>query len=83
MYGYGPGSMMGGYGLFGGLLMIVFWILVIVGVVLLIKWFIDQSARGTGHAPASDRALDVLKERYARGEVAKDEFEQVKKDLMQ
>ena len=72
---------MGGYGLFGGFFMIIFWVLVIVGVVLLIKWMVDQSAHGH-RPPAQDRSMEILKERYAKGEVTKDEFDKMKNDLM-
>lgn len=87
-YGYGPGGgMMGsggfGIGLIGAVFMIVFWILVIVGIVLLIKWLVDQSARGSHPPmqPPSSQAMDTLKHRYARGEITKEEFDQMKKDL--
>lgn len=78
----GPG-MMGGWGMgwLGMIFMMAFWILVIVGLVFLIKWLI-QSTRGAkevGHG--TSRALEILKERYARGEITKEEFEQMKKDI--
>lgn len=84
----GPG-MMGhwmmnwGYGMgwLWPLFMLVFWIAVIAGVVFLIRWLItsaDQRVRGT--APG-ESALEVLKKRYARGEIDKKEFEEKKKDL--
>jgi putative membrane protein len=82
--GWGMGSgMMGGYGmgLFGGILMIVFWILIIVGLVFLIKWLIQSTDRDKTTGSGGNRALDILKERYARGEIDKEEFEIKRKDL--
>jgi len=87
--GWHMGSGMMGYwgtGWFGLIFMVVFWILVIVGLVALIKWLF-HAARGerTSNGSASSsgsRALDILKERYARGEIDKAEFEAKKRDIM-
>jgi len=85
--GYNMGSgMMGewGMGWFGGIFMIIFWIFIIVGVVFLVKW-LAQSPRGhssPGRTDTSPKAFDILKERYARGEINKQEFEEKKKDLI-
>ena len=82
--GWGMGSgMMGGYGMgwFGEILMIVFWILIIVGLVFLIKWLIQSTGRDKTTGSGENRALEILKERYARGEIDKEEFETKKKDL--
>lgn len=66
-----------GWGMgFGWILMILFWGLVIAGIVATIKWFSDQS-RSRGKT-----ALEILQERYARGEIPKDEYEQKKRDLL-
>ena len=83
-WGMGPGMMGGGYGmgLFGPIIMIAFWIAVIVGIVFLIRWLV-LSTRATGHKAASeDSALEILKRRYARGEIGKEEFEEKKRDLL-
>ena len=86
-YGYGMGSgMMGGYGVgwFGEIFMILFWILIIVGLVFFIKWLV-RSRKGHSSriwSESSSSALDILKERYARGEITKQEFEEKKKDLL-
>jgi putative membrane protein len=82
-YGMGPGMMWGygyggGWGVFGTLLMLLWWVLIILGIVVLVRWLFG--ARRGGSA-AEDRALAILRERYARGEIDKTEYEARKKDL--
>ena len=67
-----------GYGYMG--LGLTFWILIIVGVVLLIKWLVDQGKTTGGEQQMA--AIEVLKTRYAKGEITADEFEDMKKRLM-
>jgi len=76
-YGMGPGMMWGGWG-FGWILMIIFWGLIVVGLIFLIRWLVG-TAKITR---VEESALDILKKRYARGEINKEEFEQKKKDLL-
>ena len=81
-YGYGPG-MMGGWG--GGwgigmISMLLWWVLIILGIVLLAKWIVSGSPGRTEHG-SRDRSLDILRERYARGEIDKKELEDRKRDL--
>ncbi len=76
-WGMHPMSWMwGAWGLGMMLMMLVFWGLVIAGIVLAIRWLAGQGERSR-----SDRALDILRERYARGEINKDEFEAKRRDL--
>jgi putative membrane protein len=76
-----PWGMFGsGFGALGMLFMLVFWVLVIAGIVLLVKWLADPS-RQAGGAGAGESALDILKRRYARGEIDKNEFEVKRRDL--
>ena len=78
-----PGMMgtwgMGGFGL---VFMIVFWGLVIVALVFLIKWLILSTRDRRENPYGTSRPLDILKERYARGEIDKAEFEEKKRDLL-
>lgn len=66
----------GAWGIGMMLMMLLFWVLVIVGLVVGIRWLVSQ-----GRASRSDSAVETLRQRYARGEINKDEFEAKKKDL--
>lgn len=78
----GPGMMGWGFGMGwpGFFIMFGFWIVVIVAIVLFIRWLILSSSQRGGRHP-EEAALDILKKRYARGEINKEEFEDKKKDL--
>ena len=63
---------------YGGGVMWVFWILIIVALV----WLVTLATRRGGSPPGNEKsALEILKERYAKGEIDREEFEQKKKDL--
>ena len=57
-------------------MMFLFWVLFIVGLIVGIRWLV-----GKGKEQKQDSALEILRQRYARGEINKDEFEAKKKDL--
>ncbi|MEW6034859.1 MAG: SHOCT domain-containing protein [Chloroflexota bacterium] len=73
--------MMGGLG--GGWVMAIFMvlipILVIWAIVALVRGTSSQA--GTGSSAQTESALEVLKKRYARGEISKEEYEEKRKDL--
>jgi putative membrane protein len=56
---------------------ILFWILIIAGVVFITRWLMEgKAATGINESP-----LDILKRRYANGEIDRDSFEQMKRDI--
>lgn len=76
--GWGGHPMMwGAWGVGMMLMMVLFWVLIIVAVVLGIRWVLGQ-----GKESRTDSALEILRQRYARGEINKEEFESKRKDLI-
>lgn len=68
-----------GWGMGGGMwiLFILFWILVIAGAVLIVRWLIGVTEKGA----STESPLDILKKRYARGEIDRETYERMKNDL--
>jgi putative membrane protein len=69
--------MNGHWGWGWGLGMILFWLLIVVAIVFLARWIASQRPE----PPRADSALEILKRRYAKGEIGKEDFERMKKDL--
>ena len=76
-WGMHPMGWMGGiWGIGMMFMMLLFWILVIVALVFGVRWLRrDQKER------RGDSAMEILRQRYARGEINKEEFEDKKRDL--
>lgn len=63
-------------GIGGVVMMLVFWALIVAGIVVLAGWLRRREFPGQRETP-----LDILKKRYALGEIGKDEFDRMKRDL--
>ncbi|MDE3056790.1 MAG: SHOCT domain-containing protein [Bacteroidota bacterium] len=63
----------------GGIVMMIFWWLIFIGaIVFVVKWASNQKSG----SPEEDSALEMLKKRYVRGEISKEEFENKKRDIL-
>lgn len=80
MHGEG---MMGGWGMMNPvmwLFMLLLWGFAIFGLICAVRWLATRGKDGTEKAP-SKTPLDILKVRYASGEIGREEFERTKRDL--
>ena len=68
---WGDYGMGWGWGIFGAIHMVLWWALLIVGIAVLVKWLMAETPGGT--RGAANRALEILQERYARGEIGKED----------
>jgi putative membrane protein len=66
-----------GYGYGMGLTMIIFWVLVIIAIVYLVRYL----GKGSSRHEQQEKPLDILKKRYAKGEITKDEYDRMRNDL--
>ena len=83
MYGYGYGGMMGpgmmgGFGIIGPVLTVLFVVLLVAGAVWL---FQSMSKSGAQAHPPAETPLDILNRRYASGEITKKQYQEMKRDL--
>jgi putative membrane protein len=74
---WGMHYMWGTWGIGMMLMMVLFWSLVIAALVLGIRWLLTQ-----GREPRSDSAMDILRQRYARGEIDREQLEAMKRELI-
>jgi len=77
MMGFG-GS--GGFGAIGMFIGFIFFAAIITGVVFLIVWLVKRSGSNVSEK-AGTHSLEILKERYAKGELTKEQYENIRKDL--
>ena len=74
----------------GGFMFPGFGLIIIIVLVIVVLWALSgnrsggRTSNGPGNLPAQpESALDIIKRRYARGEISKEEFEQMKRDLLE
>jgi putative membrane protein len=75
-YGYGPGA---GWMIGGWLMMLVFWALVIIGIVALIRYLSERGRTVQFKEP--ETPLEILRRRYAAGELTKEQFDEMKRNV--
>ena len=86
MWGYGgtqpsgPGWIWGLTMGFGMLLMLAFWVAVILGVVLLVRWAMGTTSRATDES-RPENPLDILRRRYAAGEIDQATYQRMQREL--
>lgn len=82
MMGYGWGGYgFGWWGIVMGIAMLLFWLLIIGGAVWLVISLFRQGRTAVLGPGPTDHALDILRERYARGEITREQFEQMRHDI--
>ncbi len=87
--GFGPGvfrpGLIGGFGfpfiLIRGIGTLLFWLLVIVAAIWLVRSLAPGAGTSSGSVAASETPFDILKRRYATGEIGKEQFEEMKNTL--
>ena len=74
----------GSMGIFGPILNLVLSVGLIIGLVIFLVWIVRRIGIGTGNSKADSSGndpLDIIKTRYAKGEITQQEFKEISKDL--
>ncbi|MCJ7472906.1 MAG: SHOCT domain-containing protein [Actinobacteria bacterium] len=76
------GGLFGGWGIAWIIFIFIFIAAIIIGIILLIIWLVKRASYSSEISSVKGgNALDILKERYAKGEITKEEYEKIKKDI--
>lgn len=70
-----------GHMIFGSVMMLLFWGVIIVGIVIVVRWLAGGVSQQSSSSSGQKRSLEILEERFARGEIDKEEFEERKRLL--
>ena len=65
----------------GGFMMILFWAVIVIAAIMLIKWAIESGGANARKDLPAPSAIEILKRRYAQGEIDKEEYEEMKKNI--
>ncbi len=83
---FGPGMMGGffggGLGIIGIVLGFIFLAIIVTGIIILIIWIVKRTSSSGIEKDSSSNTLEILKQRYVRGEITKREFDDIGKDLV-
>lgn len=71
-----------GWGILWMVMMTASWLLILLALVLTVRWLWQAGSGTKSVQPPEDSALEILKKRYARGEIGKEEFEAKKRELL-
>lgn len=73
----------GGMGLIGGIIGLLFNLVVVVGIVVLVVWAVKRFSSGTTFTPGTgvQTPREILQARYARGELTREQYQQMLQDL--
>ena len=75
----GNGMMDGGMGIWM-LISMIFWVSLLVAIIVLAVWVVQKTTRG-GTGRKEESAVEILKKWSSSGEISKEEYEEIKKDL--
>ncbi len=75
--------MMGYYGMMGGFgwIGMIFNLLILIGIIVLVIWAVNRFSGGANHSTKSQTPREILQERYARGEITREQYQQMMKDI--
>lgn len=71
-----------GWGILWMVMIMAFWLLILLALVLAVRWLWQAGSGIRSVQSPEESALEILKKRYARGEIGKEEFEAKKRDLL-
>ncbi|MCL5073467.1 MAG: SHOCT domain-containing protein [Actinobacteria bacterium] len=72
----------GGLGILGMILSFIFFVAIIIGIIFLIVWLVRRASYSGESIQKTNEAIEILKGRYAKGELTKEQYDNMKKELM-